>query len=475
MGSRGLKVEPTNRKRLLLAVLALLILITVTLPLIAEAAPASPTPNIQPSATASPTEPATTPSPTPLASEITIQKESNSKWWIVYPDGKKVAFESVADYRFAEPTTDEESSAFWIFEVVDNNGNKLPVEFKESVQYMRSKGLWETADRDKAEKDWWDKITRSFDDILEKLKGEFEAIQAIGIFLSNGDVVGALITGVLHAAGDFAGNITTTIFEYTDQTELLFNSYVGQIFVGLAASIGFIFWVIGFFISTSEVAINLRGNRSAGDALQDYGRNTFKSFLAVTLFTLVPLPLYLFVSKLALNICNKIGIWGAGNMIKPDFSSIFGSIANKMFPGTADTFVLLFLIVFLFCGLKVLFATVKRGGILMILTLVGSIHMLNTPRGYWDAFWSWCRQVIALCITQFCQMLLFCGGMAVFSKSLQTSNLAVFFAGIGMFLAAAEVPKIADRYGLDSSLKGNAMGAVQTIAMVARKIITKGA
>ena len=111
----------------------------------------------------------------------------------------------------------------------------------------------------------------------------------------------------------------------------------------------------------------------------------------------------------------------------------------------------------------------------MILTLVGSIHMLNTPRGYWDAFWSWCRQVVALCITQFCQMMLFCGGMAVFTKSLQTTNLAVFFAGIGMFLAAAEVPKIADRYGLDSSLKGNAMGAVQTVAMVARKVITKGA
>lgn len=470
MGSRGLKVEPNNRKRILLAVLALLILITVTFPLIVEAAP-SPTPNLQP---AEPAKPTSTPavSPTPAPTEIIIQKEAN-QWWVVYPDGRKVTFESVADYRFAE--SDEKIDGFFKFVIVDNNNNKLPVEYIEAKAYMQNKGYWANANKDEDEKGFWDKVFGFLDDILNDIKGTIDSIKTIGIFLSNGDIVGALITGLLRRAGVFAGNITTTIFEYTDQTELLFNSYVGQIFVGFAASIGFIFWIIGFFIATSEVAINLRGNRSVGDSLHDFGMNTFKSFLAVILFTIVPLPLYLFVSKIAINICNKIGIWGVGNMTKPDFSSIFGSIGNKMFPGTADTFILLFLIVFLFCGLKVLFATVKRGGILMILTLVGSIHMLNTPRGYWDAFWSWCRQVVALCITQFCQMMLFCGGMAVFSKSLQTTNLAVFFAGIGMFLAAAEVPKIADRYGLDSSLKGNAMGAVQTVAMVARKVVTKGA
>lgn len=44
-----------------------------------------------------------------------------------------------------------------------------------------------------------------------------------------------------------------------------------------------------------------------------------------------------------------------------------------------------------------------------------------------------------------------------------------------MMLAAAEVPRIAERFGMDTSLKGNAAGAVQTVAMAARMIITKGA
>ena len=102
-------------------------------------------------------------------------------------------------------------------------------------------------------------------------------------------------------------------------------------------------------------------------------------------------------------------------------------------------------------------------------------HMINITRGYWDAFWSWCRQIIALCITHFCQMLLFCGGIAIFAESLKVTELPLFFAGLGMFLAAAEVPRIAERFGMDTSLKGNAAGAVQTVAMAARMIITKGA
>lgn len=475
MATYRLKVEPNNRKRLMLAVMALLLVIFTTFPLISEAAP-SPTPNIQPATPARPTEPAVTPSPAPVVTEISIQKESDSQWWIIYPpDGQKVAFESVAKTRLKDHKPNDEDSTFFQIEVIDRESNVLPIDYYEAKAYMQSKGYWEDADEKEDEKGFWDKVLGFLDDIWEYVKDTFDAIKTIGIFLSNGDIVGALITGLLHSAGSFAGNIATMVFEYTDQTELLFNSYVGQIFVGFAKSMGFMLWGIGFFIAISEIAINYKSNRPVFDSLHDFGMNTFKSYLALTFFTVVPLPLYLFVSKVAINICNKIGIWGAGNMTTPDFSNFNQSILNKMFPGSSDTFVLLFLIVFIFCGLKVILATVKRGGILIILTLVGSIHMLNTPRGYWDAFWSWCRQVIALCITQFCQMLLFCGGMAVFTKSLQTSNLAVFFAGMGMFMAAAEVPKIADRYGLDSSLKGNAMGAVQTIALVARKVVTKGA
>ena len=466
MGSRGLKVEPTNRKRLLLAVLALLILITVTFPLIAEAAPASSTPNIQPSATASPTEPATTPSPTPLASEITIQKESNSKWWIVYPDGKKVAFESVATYRFAEPTTDEESSAFWNFEVVDNNGNKLPVEFKESVQYMRSKGLWETADRDKAEKDWWDKITGFFDEILDGIKTIITHIQYFERALATRQGLSMIFASIVRLIGSGIGDLIINTIDLVDSADILFQTPVGQVLTGFSQHFGFMLWIIGFFIATAEIAINMKSNQSVGDSIHDYGMNVFKSYLAVIMFTKIPLPLYVFISKIAEKICIPIINMGLEHINSISFNDITWS-------NTPSNFMLLILfIAMLFSGLKVLFSFVKRGGILMILILVGSVHMINLPRGYWDAFWSWCRQIIGLCITQFCQMALFCAGISIIFSTYMVS-FAQFLAGLSLTLAAAEVPKIAERYGMDTSLKGNATGAIQSVAIAARMFILK--
>ena len=457
-----LKAEPNNRKRYTLAVLALLLVMFVTFPLIAEAAPASPTPNIQPSATASPTEPATTPSPTPVASEITIQKESNSKWWIVYPpDGKKVAFESVATYRFSSNT----NSSWFQFEVVDKESNVLPIKFEEAVVYMRSKGLWETADRDKAEKDWWDKVTGFLDDIWNGVNDGVDILAKFWEALLTGQLLGLFVASITTIIGDGLGELVLNIISYADSTELLFRLPVGQILVGFSRSFGFMLWVIGFIIATGEIAINLKSNRVIRDSLHDYGMNMFKSFLAITFFTIVPVPLYTFVSKIASIICYPI-LQSAGNVGRLDFNNLSWDMTPS------DLMVLIFFVALLFSGLKVLFSFVKRGGVLMILILVGSVHMINLPRGYWDSFWSWCRQVIALCITQFCQMALFCTGISIFLASQQTS-FSLFLAGISLTLAAAEVPRIAERYGMDTSLKGNAASAIQSVATAARMIVFK--
>lgn len=61
----------------------------------------------------------------------------------------------------------------------------------------------------------------------------------------------------------------------------------------------------------------------------------------------------------------------------------------------------------LYATVKVFFANVKRGGILLTLIGVGSLYMLNLPRGYSDGFNGWIKQVIALCFTSFMQTTLF--------------------------------------------------------------------
>ena len=61
---------------------------------------------------------------------------------------------------------------------------------------------------------------------------------------------------------------------------------------------------------------------------------------------------------------------------------------------------LLFILIMMgYAVIKVFFANLKRGGILLIQIAVGSLYMFSVPRGYMDGFVSWCKQIIGLCLT----------------------------------------------------------------------------
>ena len=91
--------------------------------------------------------------------------------------------------------------------------------------------------------------------------------------------------------------------------------------------------------------------------------------------------------------------------------------------------------------------------------------MFNVPRGYFDAFFGWCKQVIALCFTAFFQNILYVLGILLMADT-------AYLPGFALLLAAAEVPRIAQQFGLDTSAKGNIMGAVHTVSTV-KHIFTK--
>ena len=50
---------------------------------------------------------------------------------------------------------------------------------------------------------------------------------------------------------------------------------------------------------------------------------------------------------------------------------------------------LLCMIAFAYCVIKMFFANIKRGGILLIQIAVGSLYMFSVPRGYADGFNQW--------------------------------------------------------------------------------------
>lgn len=129
-------------------------------------------------------------------------------------------------------------------------------------------------------------------------------------------------------------------------------------------------------------------------------------------------------------------------------SNVFGGL-------TAITSAILMIFILILMGyavIKVFFANLKRGGILLIQIAVGSLYMFSIPRGYIDGFVGWCKQVIGLCLTAFLQATVLIAGLMVVKDHA--------LLGLGLILAAGEIPRIAGQLGLDTSTKANLMGTV---------------
>ena len=140
-----------------------------------------------------------------------------------------------------------------------------------------------------------------------------------------------------------------------------------------------------------------------------------------------------------------------------------GSLAVKVmgnYDGTSGLLGLLTCIVLAYCVLKLFFANLKRGGILLCQIAVGSLYMFSVPRGYTDGFYGWCKQVIALCLTSFLQTTLLFLGLLTWQTNM--------ILAIGVMLSANEVPRIAQQFGLDTSVHVNMMSVTSTVNSAVR-------
>ena len=92
--------------------------------------------------------------------------------------------------------------------------------------------------------------------------------------------------------------------------------------------------------------------------------------------------------------------------------------------------------------------------------------MFSIPRGFSDGFNGWCKQIFALCLTAFLQTTLLFLGLLTW----QTNMLL----GLGIMLSASEVPRIAQQFGLDTSIRFNMVSVSSTVntAMRAGKFVT---
>ena len=270
-----------------------------------------------------------------------------------------------------------------------------------------------------------------------------------------GQIVDWFYGQVVGFLGNFfaeMGNMGVELFEISWVPSIvLFFSYLSWALYGT-----------GLVVACFECGIEYSSGRGN---IRETALNAIKGFMAVSLFTVVPVRLY----ELSVTLQGQLtaGITGYGASIGDVASDImqeFSAVESLTdltsgpflgFGSITSGFMILFCIILMaYAIIKVFFANLKRGGILLIQITVGSLYMFSVPRGYTDGFIQWCKQIIGLCLTAFLQATILVAGLMVFKDHA--------LLGLGLMLSAGEIPRIAGAFGLDTSTKANLMSAVYT-------------
>ena len=210
------------------------------------------------------------------------------------------------------------------------------------------------------------------------------------------------IVGFLGNFFSEMGNMGAELFAMNwVQSVVLFFSYLG-----------WALFAIGLVVACFECGVEYSGGRGN---VKETALNAMKGFLAVSLFTQVPVRLYDLAVSLQADLTAGItgfGTTSIGDAAKAaleDFNAVesltsSGQIILRGFgPVTSGLMVIFCLALMAYAVIKVFFANLKRGGILLIQIAVGSLYMFSVPRGYGDGFIQWCKQVVGLCLTAFLQ------------------------------------------------------------------------
>ena len=290
--------------------------------------------------------------------------------------------------------------------------------------------------------DWIDDLIDAISDATS------EAFELLGTQISNtiwNTMLRWMYDAIYGAVADFftlMGNMGADIFDldWVQATIKLFTLFGWSLFIA------------GMVVAIFDVAIEYQHGRAD---IKTTSINILKGFFACSLIGVVPVELYKFCISLQNTFSHDLSrLFASGQSLDlsgQSTSVLMGSfsVANNV---TINLFNILALIAFAYCVVKIFFQNIKRGGILLVQMAVGSLYMFSVPRGYTDGFYQWCKQVAALCLTAFMQTTLLFLGLLTFPGNM--------LLGLGIMLAANEVPRIAQQFGLDSSVRVNMMSVV---------------
>lgn len=302
-----------------------------------------------------------------------------------------------------------------------------------------------------------------------------------------GDAIDWIGKGISSMWDNTVGEVTTVIGDWIWETmfEWVFNLIFGAVselfefinesaadifdmawagtFLSLFHQIAWMLFICGMIIAIFDTAISYESGQAN---IKNTCLNVLKGFMAANLVTVIPQRLYSFCTDLQSTFATDLLYSFTGE--SPYSLGEMALIAVSQLSTQATLFNLFFIIILGYCTVKVVFSNIKRGGILLCQIAVGSLYLFSVPRGFTDGFYGWIRQVIATCITAFLQTTILYLGLLTFT---QHPLIAV-----GICLSANEVPRIAQMFGLDTSVHVNMMSVSHSVSMGAKAVgMLKGA
>lgn len=266
-------------------------------------------------------------------------------------------------------------------------------------------------------------------------------------------LIGWIYEIVFNAISEFFGlmqDMGAAIFDY---------SWI-KAAVELFRLFGWSLFVAGLVVAVFDTAMQYQ---NGNNAIRNLTLNVLKGFFAASLFSVLPIELYKFCISLQVTFSeNLASVFGDGFTLGLNGAS--SGVLSTVFTiptGVPSFYMLLMMIAFGYCIIKIFFQNLMRGGILLTQIGIGSLYMFSIPRGYTDGFRSWIKQVIAICLTAFMQTTLLYLGLMTFSTNM--------LFGLGIMFSAKEVPRVCQQFGLETSFN---MGQIVNQAFTNIRIVS---
>lgn len=261
-----------------------------------------------------------------------------------------------------------------------------------------------------------------------------------------------ILFDLLSAAAVAASSWIGQLVSYSN--EMINGLYNNRAVVGYLIFIsvfGSIMYLFGVGFSFADWA--LKHNENISVSIMDTFKNQLIGLFALLGFTQIPVLLIQFTNDICIRLISGLDASAITNLMQSVQS---GGLQLDAFWTTVALPV--FVIIMFVCVVKLFFSNIKRGGILLILISICPVHLFSLTRGYCDSFYSWCRQVLALCLTAFVQNFLIALSLVIFA--FDGTSLTDIIIAVGVALSAAEAPRILQQFGLDTSMRANLSQAI---------------